>query len=861
MNLVNDTGFPFACVAGRLNFPGHSLTLIVKGTFELSPDEVAAPADVPSFPTGDEYYRNEVETQGSLRYDSDFAYLKPRADLLLVGKCYAPHGTPAGRCQTTFRAGDKSKAVAVFGDRRWERRRLRWTGTEPEPFTEMELRYEKSFGGERTRKNPMGKGDGPAKDDQGHEVWPLPNIEDPANLVESPKSRPEPAGFGPLSGTWETRHAKTGTYTARYPETRWPWFPEDFDWSHFNAAPDDMQVEGYLKGNEDLYFENVHPIHAQYKSRLPGLRVRCFLNKLAASKKGETEFAEVRMNLDTLWVDMEAERMVLVWRGWAEVLSEDYEDVQDVFILSEPLEQEPASLEECRRQFQDRQADQEKVGATEPEEGGESASPSQEKSGIDPACLQAETNAILRQMGIDPESLPQVARERQAQVIRKFAEGDPRKVAEMERRELENQMREASARLKLDADHLPPLSDKAKAEQLRFMKELGLKPADIAGGLELGRFWALTGAILPKIGIDPENLDPLIEQARKQQSRLGTQFGTGEEGKAEEAPLLTREIVRERAARGESFVGENLRGLDLSGLELKGIDFSGADLVGAVLTNAKLEAAVFTGGDLTGADLSSANLKGASLAGADLTDANLEKACMSDADLTAGILTGANLAGATLTDALFEKARMAGATLVKVEAKGANFSEADLTGARSTESVCPGADFSKAVLDEADFQGANLREASVDGAVGRKINLADADLSELRASGGCDFSGGIFSKAVGTGSIWEDSDLTGSDFRGSRMEGATFIATCLKQADLSYADMKFGRFNKANLAGARMVRMNLFQGSLEKADLTGADLSGSNMYGVEFLDAVIEGIQVSGTNLKMSKLHKMMAQA
>lgn len=838
MRTINGTVFCFAPLVGRLTFPGYSLTLIVKGTFDLSAGETAAAAEDALFPTGDEYYPGDEDMRGSPRYDSDFAYFKPRADLLLVGKCYTPAGKPAGRCRVAFRVGDYSKTLTVAGNRRWEKRRLRWTITEPEPFSEVELRYENSFGGERTRKNPTGKGDGPAKDDQGNEVWLLPTIEDPASLVESPRSRPEPAGFGPLSRAWETRHAKTGKYTGNYKDTRWPWFPEDFDWSHFNAAPEDMQVEGYLKGDEELHFENLHPSRAQYNSHLPGLRVRCFLNKLTSSNQGETEFTEVPMKLDTLWVDLEAERLILVWRGWGEVLSEGYEEVQDVFILSEPLEQQPpASLEECRRQFLDQKAEQEEARATEseplaaqPEEGAESASPPGEKPGIDPVWLQAQTNASLAQIGIDPESLPQEAKEKQARIIRKFAEGDPAKLAEMERRELDVQMREAFARLKLDADHLPPLSAKARAEQLRLMKELDLKPADVASDPELGRFWAFMGAVLPQVGMDPENLDPLIEQVRKQRG-LKREPGTEE---VEEVPLLTRKAVEERAARGDSFAGENLRGLDLSGLELKGIDFSEANLAGAVLSDAHLEAAVFAGADLTGA--------------------GLEGARLNDADLTGSILAGARLSGAVLTDAVFEKAQMPGTVLDQVEARDANFSEADLTGSRFKGSACAGTDFSKAVLDGADFEGANLREASMDGAVGRQINLAGADLTEVSASDGCDFSEGIFRKAIGTDSVWEKANLTGTDFRGSRMQGATFTAACLKQADLSYADIKFGRFNKANLAGARLIRMNLFQGSLEKADLTRTDFSGSNMYGVEFLGAVIEKTVTNGANLKMTKL-------
>ncbi len=875
MEIVNSTAFSFACIAGRLSFPNHSLTLIVKGTFDLSPGGVAQPSPEQPFPTGNIFYPDDEEMQGNSRYESDYAYFKPRADLLLVGKCYAPNGVPVPLCRAAFQVGNKSKALKITGNRRWKRQFFRWAITEPEPFKEMELRYENSFGGEKTGGNPIGKGDSAVKDEWGNEIWPLPNIEDPANPVESPKSRPEPVGFGPLGRMWNARKAKMGSFTGNYTETRWPWFPEDFDWSHFNAAPEDMQLEGYLRGDEELFVENLHPVHSQYGFRLPGLRVRCFINRLAGSDTAETVFVEVPMNLDTLWVDMEAEKVVLVWRGWTQALSEDHREVQDFFILSEPLKQSPASIEECHRQFLTRQVEEDTALAVESEEPVEikmhaeetaaSGASGREKPAIDPTNLQLKANALLSQMGIDLDSLPPEIREKQSRFISNLAGANPEKVVELERQELHTQMREAFAKLDIDPDHLPPLSSKAKAEQIRFMNALGIKPAGVAADPELRRLWAMMGAVMPKMGIDLENLDPLIEQARKQQKRLKKQHGIEAEDteatKERESIPLTRELIRERAARGDSFAGEDLHGLDLSGLELKGLDFSGANISSASLAAAHLQASILAGADMTGTDLSETDLTGANLADADLSRTKLEKAVLKDADLTGCTLIGSTLSEAVLTDAVFERAQMAGAILDQVEATDANFSQADLTEGSFHKSKCSRADFSKAVLDRADFHGADLREASLDGAIGRKINLTEADLTELRASEGCDFTEGILWNAHGAGSIWDKANLTGSDFRGSQMEGATFTGACLKHADLSATDMRFSRFNKAKLQNAKLVQMNLFQGSLEKADLSGADLSGSNMYGVEFLDAVIDGIHLNGTNLRMSKLQKMMMQA
>ena len=134
--------------------------------------------------------------------------------------------------------------------------------------------------------------------------------------------------------------------------------------------------------------------------------------------------------------------------------------------------------------------------------------------------------------------------------------------------------------------------------------------------------------------------------------------------------------------------------------------------------------------------------------------------------------------------------------------------------------------------------------------------MSEADLTELRAAEGCDFSGGSFRQAKGQESIWEGAKLTGADFSFSDMEGADFSLADLESANLSAANMKFSRFTKANLKDAKLIQMNLFQGSLEKTNLTKTDCRGSNLYGVEFLDAIIEDTRFEQANLKMTKLFK-----
>lgn len=115
MKILSLTPFKFAPLPGRLKFPGHSLTLIVKGTFDLKSNGTATLSGEQLSPTGDEFYPDDEEKTGSPRYESEFAYLKLRADVLLVGACHTPNGRPAVSCPATFRVGGQSRPTGIIG--------------------------------------------------------------------------------------------------------------------------------------------------------------------------------------------------------------------------------------------------------------------------------------------------------------------------------------------------------------------------------------------------------------------------------------------------------------------------------------------------------------------------------------------------------------------------------------------------------------------------------------------------------------------------------------------------------------------------------------------------------------------------
>jgi len=799
---VNQTPFQFAPLAGRLGYPEHSLTVIVKGTFDLAPGAPAGIADEQLPITGDLPYPDDAEGNGSPYYESDLGHFKPQADLLLVGTCHAPEGKPRPVGRVTFAVGEKSRTLMVVGDREWQHKLLHTTFSDPQPFTEMALRYENSFGGEGFAANPVGKGfaaDGVAAKDRPQS---LPNVEDPAVAVDSPKSHPEPAGFGPLARTWQPRTSQIGTYGEQWFKTRAPWFPEDMDWAVFNAAPPEMRVEGYLRGDEEIFLENIHPDHAKFHGRLPGLRVRCFLNESrqepvagepppspAEGPDGAQRFREVPMNLDTLWVDGEAGKLVLVWRGTVAVLSDEYEEVGHLFVLSEPVEGASQAVEECRTAFLASLP----APAPETDEMGNPIEPGQAE---EPPSPEADSEVAVE----DDEELEAL-----------LAEMDPK-----------------------DAAVLKGVLAREEAQMQARMKEAGLdpsKPLPMTAEDEKALIEKLK-----ELGVDDEDLEWAVEEA-------------------EPLPPLTRELVEERVAVGGTFEGEDLSGLDLSGLEMNGIDFSKAIFTNAVLKEAKLSEANLSGANLAGVDLSGADLTKAQLTGADLTGADLSGACLEEVEGVGVRLDGAGLTASRLDGATLTAASMTRANLDQATAAEADFSGTDLTGASFRETALESANFSEAVLVRADLTRANLQQVTMDAVVATQVNMEGADLTGFQAWKHADFTGGVFRRVVAHQSGWDKAVLTGADFAYADMQGADFTKASLEGANLSAADVKLGCFRKANLRGAKLVQMNLFNGIMAYADLTEADLSGSNMYGVDFSDAVTERTRTEGTNLKKTKLH------
>lgn len=777
------------------------MTVVVKATLDLVPDGVCRLASEQRLLTGDEHHDGDPEL--SVRYPSDMAVLKPRGECLFVGACHAPGGRPVRTTKVGFRVGPIRKELAVIGDRVYTGRVT--TGiSRPEPFVRMPLTWERAFGGPGVADNPVGKGleavDGP-----GGRTYPLANVEDPQRLIVARSDRPAPAGLGPIPRSWPRRMALTGTYDARWLQSRWPWLPDDFRYDYHLESPADQRMDGYFRGDEQIALVHLHPKHPELRTRLPGLRARAFVDR--AGRRG---LEELRMELDTLVVEGDESRVTCLWRGVTEVADEALGDVVHLFVgheTSAAREPDPAAwLARCLARQDAVEAD---------DEPGE-------------APAGADDDGDRATLHHDPG---------RSTFLRSDDEDEGRSTV----------MLDAIPAVAPPAALAPP-SDRPDAP--------GDDPAR----------QPLLPAPAPDVepapsrppDDDPDDLDDLDDAGRATRMHvLGGPPPVADAGDApdehedrattflpQSAPVALaaagRVEVQRRLAGGLGCAGAVLAGADLSKLDLTGVDFTGAILAGV---------------DLTGARLDEATLDGATLVGARLTGASLRSTSLVEADLSGAIGERLELDRTKLDDAELAEATLTGAVFTSVSARGASFARASMAGMRAQDSDFDGADLSGAMLEDAKLLRCTLVDAWLEsGTRARGLAALECDLDKLRASEGCDLRLADLRAANLDGARFGTSDLSGANLSLAKLSRADFSDAVLVGTQLFGCVLVQARFDRARLRSAVLDAADLREAQLSDADLTDAHLRGANLYGAELWNAKLTRTSLELANLEGTKL-------
>jgi uncharacterized protein YjbI with pentapeptide repeats len=787
MRTKNLTGFPFGAKVTSRRPPQREMTLIVRGTFLLRPGQPLVPVGGPNDPlaqgfmTAEVFHKDDDARAGASLYPGDFADFKLRTDVFLRGSCHVPEGRPVTECPVRFTVGDWSKSLRVVGRRVWSDAYGGAAKSAPLPFTKMPIDWDHAFGGAGYAQNPAGKGVGTAE---------LPNLEHPGDPVRAREDRLKPISFGPINSAWPQRSGKMGKeYGKAYREQRAPFYAEDFDWTYFNAAPEDQQLPGYLRGDEAIELVNLHPDAQIWSARLPGLRARAFV-----IDKDE-RFREVKLHLDTLFVDLDLGTVALTWRGLDSVKEDDLTDVRTVLVVSEPLDG-PSETEAHYRERLDAY-ERDPMGLAE----------HTPKGMPDPADARKKVDAMFAAAAASKGSAE--GTESVGPLLQLFS---------------------GPGRETMGGDVGKMISASATGTKDHFALSAALAAA--AGANDTPR--AAPGPlVMPAASMSPSFADP--------RARAAVRAMPGQVAEARSTTVTTGVPAEHFAALDAVGANPHLAALGAEpegaplpgpGRSLPGVDWSGRDLAGVDLRNA----------DLTGAKLAYANLRGANLAGAKLHGAVLFEAILEDADLTSTDLTLANLTGARAAGV-----NLGGATLDKTFLDRADLARADLRRATGDSTLfqtasLPGAKFGIARFEQASFQGANLDGADFGAATLTRCLILESSAKEAD-----------FSRAMLVLTSFIDCDLEGARFVESRGERAVFLRTRMGGADFSFAHLPSSHFTEARGSQVKFFAANLREARFYRASLDRADLGMANLFSADFSKAVLTGARFVGANLYDAK--------
>lgn len=784
--------------------PRPEMTVVVRGTFRIRSGKPLEPVTDPANQgalTSERFAEDDEERRGECLYGGDFADFKLNAEVLLKGSCHAPGGRPVTECPVLFRVGAWSKALRVIGRRVWTERLLGPAISEPQPFTSMPITWANAFGGPAYARNPAGKG---------YQTPELPTVELAGDVIRSRSDAPEPAGFGAINPAWPQRAGKLGRkYDRRWRAERAPWCAEDFDWTYFQAAPADQQLSGYLRGDEELVFQNLHPGEPVLRASLPGIAVRAF----ARGKDGSLR--EVPMVLDTLYADLDVERAALTWRGLSPVAEDDLSDVAALLVAAEPLGAERAPAARYGAQIEAFLLD---------------------PAGVREAAPPGFLDAAERQRRGEAGPLPGGGGEG-GDPLSGLLDGALGVLAEGEQQKVREALRAAAAQAGGKADLAAAVASAAAAAADQPPLPAPLKPG----------------------AAPPFGLRRHVRQIIAQAEELRRAFAGRDMSEEQRAQLEALERMphdprwkqldpdyeppERPVSTDEPGPGRDLAEQDLTGRDLRGLDLRGADLREAILTRADLRGADLRGANLRAAILFRADLSGADLSGADLSRANAAELCAE----------GANLEGAILDQVFLEGARLRGAKLRGARGEYAALGRADLTEATLAGASLPRSDLSEATLDRCDLSRATLSACSLVGCRGEAVVLTDADLTGASLLG-ASLAGARLEGCRADDSDWTAATLDGADLGFTTLRGALLIRASAAGARLFGADLRDARLTRANLERADLTRSNLFEADLGKARLAKARFVGANLYGATLLGASGAGADFTGANLKRSTL-------
>lgn len=729
MRIVNNDNYAFGFIFGYVNFPKHSVSLVAKKSWKF--DLAGNLTELEDGPV----LEGDVIGKGAIpecQYDADLAVYKPNAEVLLTGTCYVPNGQNKTVFDCAFKVGEWAKVLAVVGNRTWIKKLLGSKMSDPEPFTKVNLTWAHAFGGEKISANPAGTG---------FKRGMLPNTEYADSLVKGAGDKPAPATFGPINRQWKPRAGKMGTCDKKWLKERWPAQAADFDWSYFSSASPDQQIDGFLRGDEEVELVHMNAQQARINFNLVGQKPRLFFRNI----DDETTI-EAPMNLDTVFVDAENMLVHAVWRGVNNIADDEWTQCDAIVVASDSV-RSPATAESFYPLFIE-EIDEEE---DEPEEDKKIQTIEEFQADMDAHFKLAEDTIKKQTEGFLQKMKGEFPQHFNAAALSGGQPADINKIPDALRAAIKN----ATA----SGAKLPPEMNQLANEVESSLKGVDTNDDEVpeTPPLAMIKSGEAAGGDFTDIDLSGEDLSgaDLTDATFTNVNLSGANLSNAN---------LTGAVFQGSSLEGASLEKAKLNEASLNGCNLKSVNFTHAQADAAQLQECDATEAVFNESKFTNASISKLQAQGTDWSSADISGSDISECNLGKAGLQAVAAAGTSFTDCLLIEAVFDAANLTGASFA---------GETDATGLSAREIEAAESSWNNTNLAGSDFVKANLSSAQL-----ANCNLEGANLSAVQLPG---------------------SNLIRSNFKNATMVGTNLFQAMMTKADLTGANLMAANLFEADL--------------------------------------------------------------
>lgn len=741
--------------------------------------------------------------------------------------------------------GEVSKTLHVNPPRRWEQGLLGWNARICNSLSSIPIDLKHSFGGPAWPDNPEGCGYEPNVNMRAGIT--LPQIEDEKAPLISPDQTPFLASFLPLPPQSRERRSYWGTVDEKWIQQRAPWPPLDCDNRWFDEVAQDQVNSDFWTGNEFWEAIGMHPEHSAINGRLPGFRPRLFIIKHAHPEIVE----EPLLQLDTICLFPDAQRVLLLYRSEINVADPDGEDISALGAVCErqdmPIE---SAASWCERLWPSASPQQLSTPKIPPIVNTEAIL--QKMQGLLDARfsafnaeqdkVQAKTQALQQRLG--QPTLSTINRITPP-VLSAISPLEKRPASPFDVKAMKAAINAEISKAKKAADqHVEKVAQQLNITTAQLQAKINAIKLTSPGSHD-------PTAIVDQLSLSPERKATLkaqiaegVKKAKAVESEINSRIAAVLSKIAPAAPLnkappfiWTREALELNHSKniplqGERFINLDLSNIDLSQASLRHCLFDNCLLKGANLSETDLSECTLQNCDLTGANIQLSQLDGSLL-----QKCKLEKILFNNSSARYMMARDCQFTNSQIKNAKWSHTVLVDCCLKDVQAEKIDISSGCLQRCDLNSINLYAAHLDKLLLDNCEMDRANLAKSQLQTATcsaikGDQVNLSYAQAQGIRFDGKCQLPRLCLDYANLHGASLQGAYLPGSSLREAVLNKALVMRCDISDSDGYHLIAHDADFTGSNLSRVCWQGANLLGARLRKVQLTASDLSGSNLHAV-----------------------------